>query len=188
MRGSNDKTSILKLKNTLQLRQPLLQKRDKRVRLKQLLLTFFFSLLIFQNLPAQNDSLPVKHRIAVFAPLYLDSAFDFANNYRYEREFPKFLNPGLEFYEGVQLAIDSLNKEGLELEVFIYDTRSVVKPLTAQLKEAVDSSAELIIAHISGQELFKFARVAKEYQVPFINVNLPNDGGITNNPYFVMMS
>jgi len=131
---------------------------------------------------------PARHRIAVFAPLYLDSAFDFSNNYRYENEFPKFLSPGLEFYEGVQLALDSLNKEGSELEVFIYDTRSAAKPLAGQLKEAVDSSAELIIAHISGQELFQFARVAKENQIPLINVNLPNDGGITNNPYFVLLN
>ena len=56
---------------------------------------------------AQNG----KQKIAVFVPLYLDSAFDATNGYRYEKNFPKFLNPGLEFYEGIQFALDSLNKE-----------------------------------------------------------------------------
>lgn len=53
-----------------------------------------------------------KFKIAIFAPLYLDSAFDDQSEYRYAKNtFPKFINPGLEFYEGAQLALDSLNKE-----------------------------------------------------------------------------
>ena len=87
---------------------PFLKERDKRVRLKLALLIpllFFFSLT---NSFAQNGI--SKQRIAVFVPLYLDSAFDATNSYRYDKSFPKFINPGLEFYEGVQLAIDSLNK------------------------------------------------------------------------------
>ncbi|HEY8971191.1 MAG TPA: hypothetical protein VIM64_18935, partial [Puia sp.] len=51
-----------------------------------------------------------RHKLAIFLPLYLDSAFDASNNYRYDKSFPKFINPGLEFYEGVQLALDSLQK------------------------------------------------------------------------------
>src|SRR5436190_22221091 len=72
-----------------------------------------------------QDTIP-KHRIAIFAPLYLDSAFNDTAGYRYAKNiFPKFINPGLEFYEGAQLALDSLNKEYAPLEVFIYDTRSI---------------------------------------------------------------
>ena len=82
----------------------------------------------------QSFAQPVKHKIAIFSPLYLDSAFDDLNNYRYEKQFPKFINPGLEFYEGVQLALDSLSKEGTQLEVFIYDTRSEKESLSKELK------------------------------------------------------
>ena len=83
---------------------------------------------------AQNDSAIVKHKIAIFAPLYLDSAFDQSNEYKYAKNvFPKFINPGLEFYEGAQLALDSLNKEGSPLEIFIYDTRSTTETLEQQL-------------------------------------------------------
>ena len=83
---------------------PLLQERDKRVRLKLALISllFFFS---FVNTFAQNNT--QKQKIAVFAPLYLDSAFDATNGYRYDKNFPKFINPGLEFYEGVQFALSS---------------------------------------------------------------------------------
>lgn len=131
---------------------------------------------------------PEKHRIAVFSPLYLDSAFDQSNNYRYLSEFPRFISSGLEFYEGVQLAIDSLNKEKIPLEVYIYDSRSTSRSLTDQLNEAVNNKVELIIAHITGRELFSFAKVAKDHQIPLVNVNLPNDGGIVANPYFIILN
>ena len=132
---------------------------------------------------AQNE----KHKIAIFTPLYLDSAFDDVNNYRYEKQFPKFINPGLEFYEGVQLALDSFAREGTPLEVFIYDTRSVKEPLTQQLSE-LDTSIELILAYANPQESWNIANIAKSKKIPYINVNLPNDAGITDNPYFVMLN
>src|SRR5688572_3355660 len=76
------------------------------------------------NITAQIDS-TVKHRkIAVLAPLYLDSAFDAGGNYRYGKALPKFIAPGLEFYQGVQMAIDSLQSQGVKLDINIFDTRS----------------------------------------------------------------
>ena len=75
-----------------------------------------------------------QHKIAIFTPLYLDSAFDNFSNYRYEKQFPKFINPGLEFYEGAQLALDSLQKENARLEVHIYDTRSSSKNIAQILQ------------------------------------------------------
>ena len=134
---------------------------------------------------AQNGS-SQKQKIAVFAPLYLDSAFDATNGYRYEKNFPKFLNPGLEFYEGIQFALDSLNKEKAQLEIFVFDTRSTKTLLQEQLNEL--DSVGLIIAHANAQENWVLADEARIRKVPYINVNLPNDGGITNNPYFVMLN
>src|SRR5436309_8681870 len=77
-----------------------------------------------------------KQKIAIFSPLYLDSAFDAGNNYRHGMNFPKYINPGLEFYEGAQLALDSMTKENLPLEVYVFDTRSALKTLQQQLAEA----------------------------------------------------
>ena|SRR5688572_13799625 len=176
--------SLQKMKIVFKPGLPLLKKRDKRVRLKLALLIpllFFFSLT---NLFAQNTS---RQKIAVFAPLYLDSAFDSYNTYRYDKNFPKFINPGLEFYEGVQLALDSLTKEKVPLEVFVYDTRSVQRNLLEQINE-IDTSTGLIIAHATAQENWVLAGEAMLRKIPYINVNLPNDGGIVNNPYFVMLN
>src|SRR6188474_3619940 len=149
---------------------------------------YFFAFVLFfvltNSLQAQNNG--AKQRIAVFAPLYLDSAFDATNGYRYEKNFPKFINPGLEFYEGVQFALDSLAKENAQLEIFVFDTRSAKTLLLEQLNEL--DSVGLIIGHANAQENWVLADEARLRRIPYINVNLPNDGGITNNPYFVMLN
>ncbi len=130
-----------------------------------------------------------KHKVAIFAPLYLDSAFDYNDEYRYAKNvFPKYINPGLEFYEGAQLAIDSLNKEGAPLEIFIYDTRSSKQSIAQQLNKAERDSVELIIAHSTSQEVKIFADAGLKRNIPVINVNLPNDGGASANPFFVVLN
>jgi ABC-type branched-subunit amino acid transport system substrate-binding protein len=144
----------------------------------------FFGALPFSESSAQTG----KHKIAIFSPLYLDSAFDDLNSYRYEKQFPKFINPGLEFYEGVQLALDTLAKEGTQLEVFIYDTRSGKESLEQQLSKLDTNEIELILAYANPQESWNIANAAKSKKIPYINVNLPNDAGITDNPYFVMLN
>ncbi|HMG67773.1 MAG TPA: ABC transporter substrate-binding protein [Chitinophagaceae bacterium] len=131
---------------------------------------------------------PIKHKIAILAPLYLDSAFDDQNNYRYDKLFPKFINPGLEFYEGAQLALDSLSKENAPLEVFVYDTRSSKESLAKVLENVTNDSVELILAYSDLEESWNISNTARSKKIPYINVNLPNDAGITANPYFVMMN
>ena len=138
---------------------------------------------------AQNVSLIPKHRIAIFVPLYLDSAFDGNNEYRYAKNlFPKFINPGLEFYEGAQLALDSLSQEGVPLEVFIYDTRSASETLLQQLNKSSLDSVELILGYGSNSEIKLLADAGLKRNIPVINSNLPNDAGVTGNPFFVVLN
>src|SRR5450432_4553005 len=73
---------------------------------------------------SQTDTSQKRYTVAVFTPLYLDSAFDASGAYRYDKYFPKFISPGLEFYEGVKLAADSLLAEKIPLDIEIFDTRS----------------------------------------------------------------
>lgn len=139
----------------------------------------------------QVDSLAAEapHRIAIFAPLYLDSAFDGAMEYRYAKNvFPKFFNPGLEFYEGAQLALDSMAKEGKKLEVFVYDTRSSREPLDQLLNRPELDQVELILAHCSGNEVGQFAAAGLKRHIPVINVTIPQDAGVTANPFFVVLN
>ncbi len=149
----------------------------------------YFLLLIFPlRLPAQ-DSANMRHSVAVFLPFYLDSAFDATGAYRYDKNFPKFINPGLEFYEGVDMALDSLQKEGTRLDVHFYDTRSATRPVQTVVADSAFGSVQLILGMVmNGGEEQQLAATALRLKVPFINVNFPNDAGITANPDLVILN
>lgn len=135
-----------------------------------------------------KDTVKARCRIALFTPLYLDSAFDANGNYRYAKSFPKFINPGLEFYEGAQLAVDSLRKEGMKIDLFVYDTRSVSRKFIDVIASDEVKQADLIIGHVNVNEASQLAYLANQLSVPFINANLPNEAGVSNNPNYVMLS
>jgi len=158
--------------------------------MKRLFQNLLFFILLAESLfaNAQIDSAQKVQHIAIFAPLYLDSAFDATGNYRFDKNFPKFLNPGLEFYEGAQLAIDSLQKEGASLDITLYDTKSPSKTISQILQSSDFQSTELIIGHVSPLELRQLANAALRKNIPFVNVNFPNDGNITNNQSLVILN
>jgi len=137
---------------------------------------------------AQTDTAHKRYTVAVFTPLYLDSAFDASGEYRYDKNFPKFISPGLEFYEGIKLAADSLKIENVALDIEIFDTRSASQTLQQQLGSAPMEHAGLIIGHVTPAEAKILAEAAFRKSIPFINANLPNDAGIANNPSLVILN
>ncbi len=149
---------------------------------------FLLVLVSVAHCSRAQDSIS-RHKIAIFAPLYLDSAFNDTAGYRYAKNvFPKFINPGLEFYEGAQLALDSLNKEYAPLEVYVYDTRSASETILQQLNKTEMNDVELIITYCSSAEVKIFADAGLRKNIPVINANLPNDGNVTGNPFYVMLN
>jgi len=155
--------------------------------MKKLLSSVFVLTAFLFSVHAQNVG-NGKLKIAVLMPIYLDSAFDAMDTYRYDKTFPKFINPGLEFYEGVQLAIDSLSKEGANLEVHVFDTRSSTTSLAANLEALVQDSVQLIIAQPGGTEIGQIAEVAMRNNIPFINATAPINGGVTGNPFYLQLT
>ncbi len=129
-----------------------------------------------------------RHKIAVFTPLYLDSVFDAGGNLRLEKNtIPRYVIAGLEFYEGVQAALDSLQRRGAPLEVFVYDSRGK-QSLSQQLAKPELRDAELFISPSNASETRTLAEAAQQRKIPFISTTLPNDAGINNNPYLVILN
>ncbi|HEX2608672.1 MAG TPA: ABC transporter substrate-binding protein [Flavisolibacter sp.] len=152
--------------------------------MKKIYLLFALSLGVI-GLQAQ----PVQRiKVAVFSPLYLDSAFDSGGNFKFDKNnFPKISQPGLEFYQGVQLALDSLEKRDAPLEVFVYDTRGR-ESIIQQLNRPELSDVSLILAPSNAAETKLLAEAAERKKIPFVSATLPNDAGIDNNPYFVVLN
>ncbi len=94
------------------------------------------------SLVKRCDSLNIKrsYRIALYMPLFLDHTgairlkdYEGKGKGWPEQEFKAFTY--IHFYEGFKLALDSLEKQGLRAEVFVYDTKGdagVIKNLIRQ--------------------------------------------------------
>ncbi len=149
------------------------------------LLLVLVSFFTIQESRAQES--PTK--IAVFAPLYLDSAFN-GNNFKLgNTNLPKFLLPGLEFYNGVIMAIDSLNAEGVNAEVLIYDSKQSESAIQEILSKPELEGVSLIIASFNNRnEIKPLADFALSRKIALISETYPNDGGVTENPYFVLVN
>ncbi len=149
------------------------------------LLLVLVSFLSIQELRAQEA--PIK--IAVFAPIYLDSAFN-GNNFKLgNTNLPKYLLPGLEFYNGVMMAIDSLNAEGVNAEVLIYDSKQSESAIQEILSKPELAGVSLIIASFNNRnEIKPLADFALSRKIALISETYPNDGGVTENPYFVLIN
>jgi len=158
--------------------------------MQRMKISLIILLVFIQTIPAfsQKDTVSKRFHIAIFTPLFLDSAFDFTDTYRYGKTFPRFINAGLEFYEGAQLAIDSLQREGALLDIHVFDTKSSTPRFDDLVKSDSLNKMDMIIAHVTAYEAKLLADSAATKNIPFINVNFPNDAGVSNNPNFVILN
>ncbi|MBK8712357.1 MAG: ABC transporter substrate-binding protein [Niastella sp.] len=135
--------------------------------------------------------IPVNHintyHIAIFAPLYLDSAFN-GNDYRYNKNFPRFTLPGFDFIQGAQLALDSLGIKNSNITASIYDSKSYNQPVEMLIENHALDSINLIIGSVKDIDYTQLANFAQQKNIPFLSATYPNDGGITANPFLVILN
>ena len=128
-------------------------------------------------------------RIAVLLPLNLDSAF---TGYEYKltnTKIPQYFLSGLEFYNGVMLAVDSLQKENANIEVWIYDTHKANQSLQQLTGIMQPLNFSLIIASISNSaEQRIISAFSAKNSIPVISATFPNDVYLENNPFFMMVN
>lgn len=125
------------------------------------------------------------YNIAVFAPLYLDSVFNNSNEIP-GRTLPRYVLPGLDFYEGAQLALDSLQQQGVNLNVYVYDSKSRQHTIETLVRNKSLDGTDLIIAAVGTPELQELSNVAREKEINLVSATYPNDGGITENPFLLI--
>lgn len=152
-------------------------------------LTLLLSVVSFKA-TAQTDSFRLfpTYRVGIFAPLYLDSVFSNTGTFRYKQGIPKFILPAVEFVQGAQVALDSMKLGGENVKAYIYDTKSYTKGLDYLIKNKALDSLDLIIGSVRDADFKDLADFALLKNIPFISATYPNDGGITNNPFTVIVN
>jgi hypothetical protein len=135
-----------------------------------------------------NQSLVKHYKVGIFAPLYLDSVFKPTGEYKYKETVPKFITPGLDFIHGAEIALDSMHLDNVKIDAYIYDSKSTTTPLDQLVKTKKLDSLQLIIGSVKDPEFKQLATFALQKNIPFISATYPNDGGITGNPFVVILN
>lgn len=151
----------------------------------------FVLMIISAGLCAQNTAAPAlqkNYKVAIFAPLYLDSVFT-DNKLRSDNTIPKFIMPGVDFVQGAVIAFDSLAVSSPDhVEATIYDTKSFAQPISWLIKNKLLDSLNLIIGAVKDTDYKSLADYALYKNIPFISAIYPNDGGVTGNPFVAIMN
>jgi len=151
-----------------------------------------FLLLVFNAaLPAaaQTDSIKKvpTYRVGIFAPLYLDSLFS-NTTFKYKQGLPKFVVPATEFVQGAEIALDSMKPGNENIEGYFYDSKSYTKNISYLIRSSQLDSLDLIIGSVKDTDYKQLADFALLKNIPFVSATYPNDGGITANPYTVILN
>ncbi|MEY3820188.1 MAG: hypothetical protein RL337_369 [Bacteroidota bacterium] len=155
-------------------------------------ITAIFVLLLssFYKTNAQSSStLQERKTIIVFIPLEIDGAFNGSEYILGNNNLPKTMLPGLDFYNGVMMALDSIKKINSLLDVRIIDAKQKSNPLTTLLTDSSIQKTALIISAITSRPDTKIlADFALAHQIPMVSAIFPNDAGVTNNPFFTVLN
>ena len=133
-------------------------------------------------------TIPKNFKVAIFAPLYLDSAFTASGSYRYGKQFPKFTLQGLDFIQGAMIALDSIPLPNVTFNTHVYDSKSVYEGVDYLISGKMLDSMDMIIGSVKDKEYMQLANFARLKNIPFISATYPNDGGITENPFMVIVT
>jgi hypothetical protein len=151
----------------------------------------FIVLFLFAGI--QNSFAQIKYapegkvyRVAVFAPMYLDSVFTMGK--LNSNTLPKFIMPAIEFVQGAEIAFDTLVLNGKKVEAYFYDSKSFTQPIAWLIRNKKLDSINLIIGSVKEPDYSELAQFAVQRSIPFVSVTYPNDGGIRENPFTIIVN
>jgi hypothetical protein len=124
-----------------------------------------------------------RYKIAVITPMYLDS-FDLKKNLI---NIPAYAAPGLDFYQGVMIAADTLKAMGFPLTISVFDSKSKYLNIATLLNTDKFDSMDCIIGNIGGPDLKLLVEYANAHKINFISAVSPADADQKNNPYFTLL-
>lgn len=127
-----------------------------------------------------------RYRIDVFVSLYLDELVK-DDRTTLKGKVPEKAVNGLDFYEGVKLASDTLNALGYAIDVYVHDVIKPAETPVALIASKTLDSTDLIIGALSNAYIPALADFCKTKHINFISAQSPSDAGVRNNPYFIMM-
>ena len=156
--------------------------------------TLFFvedTLLIVDSIAFPCDSFNYDlyaepFNVALLMPFYLEANDTIEVNegtVKEEKRIYPNLKHILELYEGTLLAIDSLRKNGLSINIYIYDTKNDTNKVNEIIKASEFEAMDLIIGPVYSSNLRIVADFAKQHKINIVSPLSPKSDFLSHNPY-----
>jgi len=122
------------------------------------------------------------YRIDILLPIHLDLL---PHTIQHVKSWPQSALAGMNFYEGVLMAVDSLEKnEDIYYDIYIHDIASI--DLDSLLKTEDLKSSDVVIAGVQSQQLEVVSQFALDNKINTFSVFSPAEGSVRNNPFFFL--
>ena len=137
------------------------------------------------NIVVTNSRLEEVYDVAILLP------FEITENARRMRKCPAFGEcltysktfRALNFHHGMMMAIDSLQKAGLNLNIRVYDTKSDTAIINGILKSVAFKGIDLILGPIYVKEIKVVSKFAKQHKIQMICPVPVSNKALFKNPY-----
>jgi LysM repeat protein/ABC-type branched-subunit amino acid transport system substrate-binding protein len=94
----------------------------------------------------------------------------------------------LQFYEGVLVAVDSMQKAGMNVKMSVYDTKDSPENVRKLVNSGALKNTDLIIGPVYENVQKEVASFAETNQIPMVSPFIPRSSIISNNPYFFQVN
>lgn len=158
--------------------------------------------IIVVDLPKEEENIPIEPKhytqnkrhvfdVALMLPLYLtevDSMLslqpqELAANKQNMNAF-RFL----EFYEGAQIAVDSLRALGMQVNFHVYDVTDNDKETALMLQDRALSKMDLIISLLFSRSFTLVSNFSRKNHIPLVNALSKRGQIVYENPYVFKIS
>jgi len=94
----------------------------------------------------------------------------------------------LEFYEGCLMAVDSIRKEGVSINLYVYDTQNDDNVVKAILQKQEMKNMDLIIGPVYPENVKLVAAFAKQNQINMVSPLTQTDDILSTNPFLFQVN
>lgn len=135
-------------------------------------------LFIERNYPVEVPDTLDQEQIAALYPDYVRSTSELHHS----------TIPFLEFYEGARLAVDSLVRAGLSVNLNVYDTERSTEKVREIIRKREFRSSDLIIGPVYPENMSIVADWARQNRVNIVSPLTPRSEFLYGNPYIFQVT
>ena len=131
-----------------------------------------------------NPSVPNSEQLSTYNVSVLFPFYSDAYNPENDRSRSKSKR-AIQLYGGMQLAIEKLEKEGVKMNINVFDTKGKTAVTSSLLQQSKIYNSDVIFGPFRSDNLKLGAKVAQEIKRPFISPMNPSNTITKDNPFFV---